>query len=317
MVQVLRYGSVRFLQVVAITFLISVLVFLLVHLLPGDPTLAILGPNDTPSARHELLRQLGLNRSLPLQYWTWIRNVVHGNLGSSFLTKQTVTNAISVAVPIDAELIVVSQLMAFVVAVPLALVAARRPNKLFDRIATTSTFGMLSLPTFVVAVLLVLVFAVEIHLFPATGFTRWSQGISQNLKSVILPSVALALGSVAVYYRLLRADLISTLQEDFVTLARSKGLSPSYILLRHALRPSSFSLLAGAGISIGSLFTGAFVVEVLFQLPGIGYQLVTAINSRDYLMVQGMALVAAVAYVVVNFVVDFLLTALDPRVRRA
>jgi peptide/nickel transport system permease protein len=307
----------RLIQLVVIIFLISVLAFLLVHLLPGDPTIAILGPNDTPSARAELLRQLGLNRALPLQYWTWISHVIRGNLGSSFLTKQPVTNAIAVAFPIDLELIVVSQLMAFVIAIPLALIASRRPNRLFDRLATTSTFGMLSLPTFVIAVLLVLVFAVKIHAFPATGFTRISQGFGSNLRSVLLPSIALAVGSVAVYYRLLRADLISTLQEDFVTMARAKGLSTPYILLRHALRPSSFSLLAGAGISIGSLFTGAFVVEVLFQLPGIGYQLVTAINSRDYLMVQGMALVAAIAYVIINFIIDFLLTVLDPRVRHA
>lgn len=312
-----RYVVTRVVQLLAITVLISVLTFLLVHLLPGDPTVSILGPNDTPQAKHELLRQLGLNKSLPLQYWTWVVNVVKGNLGRSFLTHQTVTNALSVAVPIDLELIVVSQVLAVAVAVPLALLAARRPNRVLDRVATTSSFGMLSLPTFVVSVLLVLVFAVEFHLFPATGFNRLSQGIGANARSVVLPSVALALGSVAIYYRLLRTDLIATLQEDFVTMARSKGLSTRYVLLRHALRPSSFSLLAGAGVSIGSLFTGAFVVEVLFQLPGIGFQLVNAIYSRDYLMVQGMALVAAVAYVVVNFGVDFLLTLLDPRVRRA
>jgi peptide/nickel transport system permease protein len=199
----------------------------------------------------------------------------------------------------------------------MALGAALRPNRVFDRVSTTSTFGMLSLPTFVAGPLLVLLFAVKLKWVPATGFTRLSQGLGPNLKSVILPSVALAIGSIAVYFRLLRADLISTLQEDFVTMARSKGLSTRYILFRHVLRPSSFSLLAGAGITIGTLFTGAFVVEVLFQLPGIGYQLVQAIYSRDYLVVQGMALVAAVAFVVVNFAVDFLLTLLDPRVRRA
>ncbi|MHB8681926.1 MAG: ABC transporter permease [Acidimicrobiales bacterium] len=312
-----RYVLIKVVQLVAITFVISVLTFLLVHLLPGDPTISILGPNDTPQARHELLLQLGLDKSLPAQYWTWILNVVKGNLGRSFLTHQTVTNALSVAVPIDVELIVVSQIMALAVAIPLALLAGRRPNRVLDRIATTSTFGLLSIPTFVVAVLLVLVFAVELHAFPATGFNRLSQGVGPNFKSVLLPSVALALGSVAIYFRLLRSDLIGTLQEDFVTMARSKGLSTTYVLVRHALRPSSFSLLAGAGISIGSLFTGAFVVEVLFQLPGIGFQLVQSIYSRDYLVVQGMALVAAVAYVVVNFVVDFLLTMLDPRVRRA
>jgi peptide/nickel transport system permease protein len=312
-----RYVAIRVVQLVTIAFVISVLTFLLVHLLPGDPTISILGPNDTPQARAELLRQLGLNKSLPAQYWTWLANVVHGNLGRSFLTRQTVTNALSVAVPIDLELIVVSQVIAVVVAVPLALLAARRPNRVLDRIATTSSFGMLSIPTFVAAVLLVLVLAVELHLLPATGFTRLSDGLGTNLRSVIMPSLSLALGSVAIYYRLLRSDLIGTLQEDFVTMARSKGLSTTYVLLRHALRPSSFSLLAGAGISIGSLFTGAFVVEVLFQLPGIGFQLVAAINARDYLVVQGMALVAAIAYVVVNFGVDILLTVLDPRIRRA
>jgi peptide/nickel transport system permease protein len=262
------------------------------------------------------LKQLGLNKPLLSQYGTWIVNVLHGNLGASFLTKQTVTNAIGVAFPIDLELIIVSQILAFIVSIPLALFAALRPNRTYDRIATTSTYALLAVPTFVVAVILVLVVAVKIHIFPATGYNRLSQGLGSNLKSVLLPSIALAAGSVAIYYRLLRADLIATLQEDYITMARAKGLSTRYILLRHALRPSSFALLAGAGIAIGSLFTGAFVVEVLFQLPGIGFQLIQAINSRDYLVVQGMALVAAVAYVIINFGVDILLTVLDPRVRR-
>jgi peptide/nickel transport system permease protein len=311
-----RYIGGRVVQLIVIIFFISVVAFLLVHLLPGDPTYSILGPNDTPQARVELLRQLGLNKSVPAQYWTWISNVFHGNLGISFLTHQTVTNAISVAFPIDLELIIVSQLLAFLVAIPMALVAAMHPNRLFDRIATTSTYAMLAIPTFVIAVLLVLVVAVKIHIFPATGFNPLSMGLWSNLKTVLLPSISLAVGSVAIYYRLLRADMIATLQEDFITMARAKGLSTRYILLRHALRPSSFALLAGAGLSIGSLFTGAFVVEILFQLPGIGFQLIQAIDSRDYLVVQGMALVAAVAYVVINFGVDIMFTFLDPRIRR-
>jgi len=314
---VLVYVAKRLAQLVVIVFVISVLAFLLVHLLPGDPTLTILGPNDTPQARAQLLQQLGLNKSLLQQYWTWLTNVLHGNLGESFITHQTVTNAVATAIPIDIELIILSQLMALVVAIPLALFAALRPNGKLDRVANSGSFAMLSIPTFVAAVILVLVFAVELHWVPATGFNRLSQGLGPNLKSAVLPSVALALGSVVIYFRLLRTDLIATLQEDFVTMARSKGLSTRYILLRHALRPSSFSLLAGAGISIGSLLTGTFVVEYLMQLDGLGFQLVNAINQRDYLMVQGFALVIAVFYVLINFVVDFVLTLLDPRVRRA
>src|SRR5580658_5902729 len=311
-----RYLGGRVVQLIVIIFFISVVAFLLVHLLPGDPTYSILGPNDTPAARAELLRQLGLNKSVPAQYWTWISNVFHGNLGISFLTHQTVANAISVAFPIDLELIILSQLLAFVVAIPMALVASMHPNRLFDRIPTTSTYAMLAVPTFVIAVLLVLLVAVKIHIFPATGYNPLSMGLWSNLKTVLLPSISLAVGSVAIYYRLLRADMIATLQEDFITMARAKGLSTRYILLRHALRPSSFALLAGAGLSIGSLFTGAFVVEILFQLPGIGFQPIQAIDSRDYLVVQGMALVAAVAYVVINFGVDIMFTFLDPRIRR-
>jgi peptide/nickel transport system permease protein len=273
-----RYIGGRVIQLIVIIFFISVVAFMMVHLLPGNPTTSILGPNDTAQAQALLLKQLGLNKPLPLQYWTWISNVFHGNLGVSFLTHQTVANAIGEAFPIDLELIIVSQLIAFIVAIPLALVAALRPNRLFDRIATTSTYAMLAVPTFVVAVILVLLVAVKIHIFPATGFNPLGQGIGPNLKSVLLPSIALAVGSVAIYYRLLRADMIATLQEDFITMARAKGLSTTYILLRHALRPSSFALLAGAGLSIGSLFTGAFVVEILFQLPGIGFQLIAAIN---------------------------------------
>ncbi|MHB1502550.1 MAG: ABC transporter permease [Acidimicrobiales bacterium] len=312
----LAYLAKRLVELTAVVFLISILAFLLVHLLPGDPSVAILGPFDTPSARAEVLRQLGLNRPLPMQYLTWLGNVLHGNLGRSFLTKQTVATTIGEAFPIDLELVVVSQVLAFAVAIPLALVAARRPNRALDRLATATTFGMLSVPAFILAVLLALVLAVEVHAFPASGFTHLSNGVIPNLKSVALGSIALAAGSVAVYFRLLRSELISTLQEDFITMARAKGLSTRYILMRHALRPSSFSLLASAGINIGSLLTGAFVVEYLFQLPGIGYQIIVSIDSRDYLMVQGMALVVALAYVLVNFAADLLLGVLDPRVRR-
>ena len=312
-----RYVITRLVQLVIISFIISVMTFLLVHLLPGDPSVAILGPNDTPQARRQLFAQLGLDKGLLQQYATWISNVFRGNLGQSFLTHQTVTNALSVAFPIDLELVILSQLIALVVAIPLALASALRPNRIFDRSATSSTFALLSVPPFVAGPILVLIFAVTLKALPATGFVRLSQGLGPNLKSAILPAVVLAIGSIVVYYRLLRADLISTLQEDFVTMARSKGLSTPYILLRHALRPSSFSLLASAGLVIGSLFTGAFVVEAIFSMPGIGYQLVQAIYSNDYLMVQGMALVAAIAFVAVNFAADLALTFLDPRVRRA
>jgi peptide/nickel transport system permease protein len=311
-----KYLIRRFLQLLVVTFVISVLTFLLVHLLPGDPTQQILGANDTAANRLILLKQLGLNFPLWRQYLTWLGAAFQGNLGTSYLNHESVTHIIATGAPVDLELIIISQVIAVAVAIPLALITSRKPNKPLDTVSTTATFGLLALPPFVVAPILVAVFAVGLGWFPATGYTPINQGLPTNIHEMILPSVAITAGSIAVYFRLLRSDLISTLQMDFITMARSKGLSSQRIMWRHAFRPSSFSLLAGAGINIGALIAGTFVVELLFVLPGIGYALVQAVEQRDYLVVQGISLVVAVAYVILQFIIDFVFTVVDPRVVR-
>jgi peptide/nickel transport system permease protein len=307
----------RLIQLVVVAFIISVLVFSLVHLLPGDPSITILGPNDTAHNRAILLHQLGLNAPLWRQYTIWLTAIFHGNLGESYLNHESVTHILATGIPIDLELIILSQIVAFAVAIPLALVTSRRPNRAFDNVATTGTFGMLALPPFVIAPIMVAVFAVGLHWFPATGYVPFASDPATNLHDMVLPALALTAGSIAVYYRLLRSDLISTLQEDFITMARSKGLSSRRIMWRHAFRPSSFSLLAAAGVNIGALLAGTFIVEYLFALDGLGFSLVQAVQQRDYLVVQGITLVVAVAYVVLQFVIDFLFTVVDPRVARA
>jgi peptide/nickel transport system permease protein len=311
-----KYLIRRVLQLVVVSFVISVLVFLLVHLLPGDPTTQILGANDTAANRAILLKQLGLNLPLWHQYTIWLNAAFHGNLGTSYLDHESVTHILATGAPVSIELILISQILAFAVAIPLALVVSRKPNRALDNISTTSTFGLLALPPFVVAPILVAVFAVGLGWFPATGYTPFTQAPLTNIHEMILPSVAITAGSIAVYFRLLRSDLISTLQQDFITMARSKGLSNRRIMWRHAFRPSSFSLLAAAGINIGSLIAGTFVVELLFAMPGIGYALVQAVEQRDYLVVQGISLVVAIAFVVIQFVIDFVFTIVDPRVVR-
>jgi len=311
-----KYLIRRSIQLVVVAFVISVLAFLLVHLLPGDPTIAILGPNDTAHNRALLLQQLGLNKPLWQQYTTWLGAVFHGNLGQSYLDHESVTHIIATGAPIDIELIVISQIIAFAVAIPLALITSRRPNRPFDNVTTTGTFGLLALPPFVIAPVLVAIFAVGLRWFPATGYVPLTQDVATNLHDMILPSLCITAGSIAIYYRLLRSDLISTLQEDFITMARSKGLSNSRIMWRHAFRPSTFSLLAAAGVNIGALIAGTFVVEYLFALSGLGFALVQAVNQRDYLVVQGISLVVAIVYVILQFVVDFVFTVVDPRVVR-
>ena len=311
-----KYLIRRFLQLLVVSFVISVLVFMLVHLLPGDPTTQILGANDTAANRAILLKQLGLNLPLWHQYTIWLNAAFHGNLGTSYLNHESVTHILATGAPVSIELILISQVIAFAIAIPLALVVSRKPNKALDNISTTSTFGLLALPPFVVAPILVAVFAVGLGWFPATGYTPFTQAPLTNIHEMILPSVAITAGSIAVYFRLLRSDLISTLQQDFITMARSKGLSNTRIMWRHAFRPSSFSLLAAAGINIGSLIAGTFVVELLFAMPGLGFALVQAVEQRDYLVVQGLSLVIAIAFVVIQFIIDFIFTIVDPRVVR-
>jgi peptide/nickel transport system permease protein len=302
---------------VIIVFFVSVGAFFLVHLLPGNPAVAILGPNDTPQNAAIINHQLGLDKSLWEQYFIWIGHVFQGNLGQSFTTHQTTTSIISQSFPIDIELIIFSQLMAAIVALPMAIKASRRPNRLFDQAANSTAFGTLALPPFVIGPVLVLIFAVHWNVFPGpASYVPLTQNFWSNIHTMLLPSIVLALGSIVVYFRLLRNDLIATLQEDFITMARSKGLSDRRIMWRHALRPSSVSLLASAGVTISGLIAGTFVVELLLQLPGLGFQLISAINQDDYTVVQGITLVVAVAVVVINFFFDFIFTIVDPRIAR-
>jgi peptide/nickel transport system permease protein len=314
---VARYILKRAVLLAIIIFFVSVASFFLVHLLPGDPAAAILGPDATPANTAIVNHELGLDKPLYEQYFIWIGQVFQGNLGQSYTTHQTTASIISESFPIDIELIVLSQILAFAIAFPMAMKASRRPNQIFDQVANSTTFGMLALPPFVIAPVFVLLFAVHWHIFPGpASYVPLTQDIWTNLHAMLLPAIVLAMGSIVVYFRLLRNDLIATLQEDFITMARSKGLTDRRIMWRHALRPSSVSLLASAGVTIGSLIAGTFVVELLLQMPGLGYQLIFSVNQDDYTVVQGITLVVAVAIVLVNFLFDFLFTVVDPRIAR-
>jgi peptide/nickel transport system permease protein len=314
----LRTIGRKVLYLLPVIFAVTVLSFMLLQLVPGDPAVLILGPGSTASAVHALHHQLGLDRPIWAQYLHWLdRTFLHADLGFSYQNHQTTLAALHQRLPVTLELIVVSQIIAFSIAVPLALLSATRPNKLIDRITTTGSFGFLAIPDFILGVLLVFIFAVKFRLFPATGYTHLTDNPLQNLRSMVLPSFTLALGSQAVYLRLLRADLIATLQQDYIAMAKAKGLPQRYILLRHAFRPSSFSLLTVAGLQIGSLIGGTFIVEVIYGLPGVGSLAVASVFTKDYLVVQGTVLVIALGYVMINFLIDLLYTVLDPRIRHA
>jgi peptide/nickel transport system permease protein len=307
----------RVAALVLVLLAVTALSFLLLNLLPGDPVTAILGPSATPEAAARVRADLGLNHPLPVRYVEWLGRLLRGDLGSSYLNGQPVAQALTQRLPATVELLIVSQVIALAVAVPLAIRSALRPGGWLDTVSGGTSFGLLALPPYITGVVLVYVFAVKLQWFPATGYTPITEDLGKNVNSMVLPSVTLALGSVAVYLRVLRADMISTLQEDYILLAKAKGLPTWRILTRHALRPSTFSLVTVAGLNVGTLVGGAFLVEYVFSLPGIGLLTVNSIFSRDYLVVQGVVVVVAVAYVLVNFLVDIVYVALDPRTRHA
>jgi peptide/nickel transport system permease protein len=297
--------------------LVSALTFFLTSLLPGDPALQVLGGAEPNAAAIAAVHHdLGLDKPLPVRYLLYLKKTASGDFGRSYRTRQPVLQAIGERLPVTLEIGLVALLASILIAVPLGVLSAYRANGPIDRTITTASFGLLAIPSFMSALLLLYLFAIYIPELPATGWTRLTDNPIENLRSVILPATALGIGQLATYTRLLRSDMIATLQEDFVSMARAKGLPTWRILFRHALRPSSFSLLTIVGLQVGALIGGAVIVEQFFALPGVGRLLFDSITQRDLVMVQGVVLFLALATVFANFTVDLLYSVLDPRIRR-
>ncbi len=311
----MRFVQKRLLQVVPVIFAVTAITFLFVNLLPGDVAYTILGEEATPEAVAVVHRELRLDDPIPLRYVRWLGDVFAGNLGRSFITQQPVLEAIVERLPVTLELMLITQVIALVLALPLGVATAYRAGGHLDRGIAGVSFGLLSIPNFMMAILLIFLFAVYFDVLPATGYRPLSAGLWANLRTFILPSMTLALIEWCALMRVLRSDMIATLKEDFILVAKAKGLPDWRILLVHALKPSSFTVLTLFGLNVASLISGSLVVETIFALPGIGRLLVNSIYTRDFIMVQGVVLFASVAFVLVNLGVDLLYTVLDPRIR--
>jgi peptide/nickel transport system permease protein len=305
----------RLFYLVPVLLAVSLLTFLIASLLPGDLAYVILGDQATPENVEALRRDLGLDQPIWWRYLGWLGHVLEGDLGRSFRTGQTVLQAVVERFPVSFELMLLAQIITLVIGVPLAIICAARSGGPFDRFMTGTAFGMLSVPTFLSAILLIYLFAVQLRWLPATGYVSLSEDPLANLRFFILPALTLGLAEWPSVMRVLRSDMIATLQEDFITLAKAKGLKPARILFLHALKPSSLTLVTVTGINIGRLMGGAVVIEQIFALPGIGRLLVGAINTRDLIILQGVVLCVACGYVLINFIVDMLYVVLDPRIR--
>lgn len=305
----------KIIKVVPVLAAVSILTFLFMSLLPGDATTAILGNAASVETREALRAELGLDRPLPERYADWVTSALQGDLGRSLRNHEPVTEAIAGRLPVTLELVVLSQLLAVVVAIPVAVWSAFRPGRLLDQLATFGAFAAIALPSFILAVILGYVFAYRLAWFPTSGYVPFRDDPAGNLHRMVLPVVSLAAGSAAVYLRLLRGEMLRTLEQDFVLVAEAKGLSTRRILLVHALKPSSFPLVTVVGLTLGNLIGGALIIEIVFGLPGIGRLMYDAVLARDYVVVQGAVGLIAAGYVVMNLLVDISYSLIDPRVR--
>lgn len=305
----------RILAILPVLLAVSLLTFLIASLLPGDLAFVILGDQATPENVAALRHDMGLDQPLWWRYLSWLGHVLQGDLGRSFRTGQTVLQAVSERIPVSLELMLMAEFIGLLIGVPLAIACAARAGGAFDRFMTGGAFAMLSMPSFLVAILLMYLFAVELHWLPATGYVPFTEEPLSNLRFFVLPALTLALAEWPGIMRVLRSDMIATLQEDYIALAKAKGLKPSRILFVHALKPSSLTLVTVTGINIGRLLGGTLIVESIFALPGIGRLLVGAIYTRDLVILQGVVLLVACGFVIVNFIVDMLYAVLDPRIR--
>lgn len=306
-----------------VLFLLPVLVLVtfgtmvLLDLVPGHPAYALYGDATTPEQVQLVTKQLHLDQPLPVRYLMWVGDVFSGDLGTSFRTRQPVTEEILNRLPITLQITVMSLSLSLILAIPLGTYAAYRRNRAADRVIQLFNSVSISSPGFLTGVFLAYLLAVKWQVFPVTGWRPISDGIGPNLKYAFLPALTIALPQTAILARLLRTDMVGVLQEDYILAARSSGLSNRYVLFRHALRPASFSLLTLLGLALGNILAGSVIVEYLFGLPGIGTLLLASIEKRDFVMLQGVVAFVAINYVIVNTLVDVAYSIVDPRLQRS
>jgi peptide/nickel transport system permease protein len=309
----------RVLQLVVVLLVVTFFVAVLLEFLPGDPVRTI-APFAEEEQRERISEELGLNEPLPVRYLEWLGGFVTGDLGNYYRGPQVIDPISDTAwngFGVSLQLMLYTQILTLGISIPLGIFAAYRSSTIFDKATNSGAFAFISIPNFVLAFVLAYWLGVRLDWFPVSGYVPFGDDPAEHFRHMFLPALTLAAGQIAVYTRLLRSDMIATLQEDYILMAKSKGISNSRILWRHALRPSSLTLLTVAGVTVGTLIGGAVIIERIYGLPGIGKQIFDAIGARQYIAVQSLVAIIAIGYVLINFFVDILYTVLDPRIRHA
>ncbi len=305
----------RILATIPVMAVVGIFVFLLLHLTPGDPAAIIAGDYASPEDIKRIRAKLGLDRPIYIQFGTWVWQLMQGDLGISIFSDLPVSHLIAQRIEPTLALSIFTIIMAVLFAVPLGVLAAWRAGTLIDRLSMLIAVFGFSVPVFVIGYLLMYVFAIELKWFPVQGYVSYKVGIIPFLRSIALPSTALALLYSALIARITRASMLEVLTEDYIRTARAKGLASSVVLMRHALKNAAVPIVTIIGIGIALLIGGVVVTESVFNIPGLGRLTVDSILRRDYPIIQGIILLFAGVYVFINLLVDIAYTFLDPRIR--
>jgi ABC-type dipeptide/oligopeptide/nickel transport system permease component len=305
----------RLLQTIPVLFLFSIVVFAVLRLVPGDPAVVMLGLEATPEAVAEIRQDMGLDKPIFVQYGIWLGKVVRGDFGVSWRSKQSVESLIWRRLPATLELTIGALIVAVVIALPLGIVSGVRPNSPFDVAATGFSLLGVAVPGFWLGLMLLLLVSVRLNWLPPSGHVPLREDPVASLRHLILPALTLGVGLAAPLARFVRSGMLDAMQTDYIRTARAKGLPERLVVVRHALRNGLLSVVTVFGLEFGALLGGAVITESVFNWPGIGTLLLTAIKQRDYAMVQGTVLFISAMFILVNLVVDLSYGLLDPRIR--
>lgn len=305
----------RILNLPVVLFFVAVAVFLLMHFVPGDPALTILGTDATAEEVEQLRELLGLNVPVHIQFLRWIGDVLRGDLGVSIITKRPVAESLLERIPVTLGLTVVATIVSLSIAIPAGVIAARNQNTWLDQLTMSWALLGMCVPSFWLGLILMLIFSVNLRWFPLTGYVPFSQDFIQALRHVALPGLSMGLVQAGVVTRMTRATMLEVLSLDYVRTARAKGLSERIVVYRHALKNAMIPIVTVAGFNVGVLLGGTVAIETVFGIPGVGRYVLAAVFSRDYPAVQASLLLVATVFVLVNLIVDIAYVLFDPRIR--
>ena len=310
-----RFIAKRIISVIPVLIIVSIVIFSLIHLVPGDPATAMLGDLATEEDIAALRIRMGLDKPLIEQYFIWIGNIFHGDFGMSVVNNETVGSLIISHIRPTISLAIYALVIAAVIAIPLGMIASRKKSSAIDHVVSVISLAGISLPSFLLGLFLMLLFSVKFRIFPVSGYKEISEGFLEHIRSLTLPAIALGFMNAALMMRMTRASMLEVLGSDYIKMAKAKGVKEFSLLAKHAFKNTLVTLITIFGQSIVQALSGAAVVESLFAVPGLGQLMVNSIGRRDYYVIQAIVLLIAVINVVINMIIDILYGLVDPRVR--